>query len=136
VVSHDRFFMDKVVDHLFVFSGKGDIRIFPWNYSVYRQSEEYENLNIQSTILEQKPRVPTEKKKEKYRSLSFNEKRELETLETEIGHLEKEKADLETALSSGILSAKELTEKSQRIGEVIQSIEMKTSRWMELSEGL
>ncbi len=134
VVSHDRFFMDKVIDHLFVFSGKGDIRIFPGNYSVYRQSEEYENLNIQSSILQQNLRAPKEKKKEKPVRLSFNEKRELETLETEIVHLEKEKADLETSLSSGILSAKELTEKSQRIGEVIQSINMKTSRWMELSD--
>lgn len=134
VVSHDRFFMDKVVDHLFVFSGKGDIRIFPGNYSVYRQSEVYEDLNDQSTVLLQKPKALTEKKKEKPGKLSFNEKRELETLEIEIEQLEKEKSVLEAALSSGTLGAKELNEKSQRIGELIQFIESKTGRWMELSE--
>jgi ABC transport system ATP-binding/permease protein len=133
VVSHDRFFMDKVVDHLFVFSGKGEIRIFPGNYSVYRHSVEYNHVIQETTDLQAKPQKP-EKKKEKPGKLSFNEKRELEALEKDIAQMEQEKSDLETALSTGRLSTQELNEKSQRIGEVIHLIESKTIRWMELSE--
>jgi ABC transport system ATP-binding/permease protein len=136
VVSHDRFFMDKVVDHLFVFSGKGSIRIFPGSYTIYRNSREYEELKKTEKDVPLEPLAPVVKKKEKSRKLSFNEKKELETLEKEIEKLEAEKSGLEASLSSGSISGQELIEKSARIGEVIQLLDSKTYRWLELSEYL
>ena len=133
IVSHDRFFMDKVVDHLFVFSGKGDIRIFPGNYSIYRENrtlEEEEKKPTAVPVTSQR----TEEKKDKTGKLTFNQKRELASLEKEIELLETEKTGLESALSSGRLSGNDLMEKSNRIGKVIHQIELKTNRWMELSE--
>jgi ABC transport system ATP-binding/permease protein len=136
VVSHDRFFMDKVVDHLFVFSGKGSIRIFPGSYTIYRNSREYEELKKTEKDVTVEPLAPVVKKKEKSRKLSFNEKKELEKLEREIEKLEAEKSELEATLSSGKIGGKELIEKSGRIGEVIQLLDSKTYRWLELSEYL
>lgn len=134
VVSHDRFFMDKVVDHLFVFSGKGSIRIFPGSYTIYRNSREYEELKKTEKEVSLESSAPVIKKKEKSRKLSFQEKKELDNLEKEIEKLEAEKNGLETALSSGLLDGKELTKKSARIGEVIHLLDAKTYRWLELSE--
>lgn len=136
VVSHDRFFMDKVVDHLFVFNGKGSIRIFPGSYTIYRNSLEYEELKKSDKEVSVVLPAPVAMKKEKSRKLSFQEKKELETLEKEIENLEAEKSELEASLSSGSISGQELIEKSARIGEVIHLLDSKTYRWLELSEYL
>ena len=135
VVSHDRYFMDKIVDHMLVFHGNGDIQDFPGNYSHYREWK----------VWQEKERKEKEKKaevkktavrpgKESRNKLSYKEQREFETLETEITSLETEKKELETGLCSGNLSVAELTQKSHRIGELIEMIDEKMMRWMELSD--
>jgi ATP-binding cassette subfamily F protein uup len=132
VVSHDRFFMDKIVDHLFVFEGDGVIRDFPGNYSDYRDWEEDRSSAIQSAAKSEKPvreKPVAEKKK-----LGFKEKRELDELEKEIGSLEKEKKILEEELNSGLLAAGELQKKSIRHGELSSQLEEKELRWLELSD--
>ncbi|NDV68730.1 ABC-F family ATP-binding cassette domain-containing protein [Dysgonomonas sp. 25] len=138
VVSHDRYFMDKVVDHLLAFSGNAQIKDFPGNYSDYREwkeiqdslAREAEQAKPKDTKpVEEKKQQPTEKKK-----LSYKEKKEFEELDALIPRLEEEKAAIEAALSSGALSTEELLAKSQRISELIAEIDEKTMRWMELSE--
>ncbi|MDR2057429.1 MAG: ABC-F family ATP-binding cassette domain-containing protein [Dysgonamonadaceae bacterium] len=139
VVSHDRYFMDKVVDHLLVFKGEAEIKDFPGNYTQYRsavnkepalKSKESSGANKkQSPTLDS--RTSAENKKQK---LSFNEKRELEVLEKEIPALEVEQTQLETQLSSGTLLTNELLAKSQRISQIIDELDAKMIRWMELSE--
>lgn len=133
VVSHDRYFMDKVVDHLLVFNGQGDIRDFPGNYSNYRDWKEARAQH------EKEASKPVEEKTEKVRlnekrKLSFKERRELEQLESDIEALEQEKKELEEALCSGSLSVDELTEKSKRLPLLNDELDEKTLRWMELSE--
>ena len=133
VVSHDRFFMDKVVDHLLVFDGQGDIRNFPGNYSDYRNWKE---IKMQS---EKETSKPVEEKTVKVRlnekrKLSFKERRELEQLEMDITALEQEKKEIEEALCSGVLSVDELTVKSKRLPLLNDELDKKTMRWMELSE--
>ena len=133
VVSHDRYFMDKVVDHLLVFNGQGDIRDFPGNYSNYR---DWKEARVQH---EKETSKPAEEKTEKVRlnekrKLSFKERRELEQLESDIAALEQEKKELEEALCSGTLSVDELTEKSKRLPLLNDELDEKTLRWMELSE--
>lgn len=133
VVSHDRYFMDKVVDHLLVFNGQGDIRDFPGNYSHYRDWKEMRDLRQKE---EEKPK---EEKTDRVRlndkrKMSYKEKREFEQLEKDIAALEGEKEQIELALCSGALSVDELTEKSIRLPEVNNLIEEKTMRWLELSE--
>lgn len=133
VVSHDRYFMDKVVDHLMVFNGQGDIRDFPGNYTQYR---EWQELHKQ---LEKENTKPKEEKVARIRlndkrKLSYNEKKELERLETEIAALESEKEEIETALCSGTLDIDTLTKHSIRLPELSNEIDEKTLRWMELSE--
>ncbi|NDV59175.1 ribosomal protection-like ABC-F family protein [Bacteroides sp. 519] len=133
VVSHDRYFMDKVVDHLLVFNGQGDIRDFPGNYSDYRDwksANEQKEKEAAKPKEEKKQRVRTDEK----RRMSFKEKREFEQLETEIATLEEEKRQLEEALCSGSLSVDELTEKSKRLPIITDLIDEKTMRWLELSE--
>ncbi len=133
VVSHDRYFMDKVVDHLLVFNGQGDIRDFPGNYTDYR---EWKELKSQK---EKEERKPVEEKMVKVRQtdkrkLSFKEKKELEQLEADIEALEQEKKQIEEALCSGTLKVDELTEKSKRLPVLNDELDEKTLRWMELSE--
>lgn len=133
VVSHDRYFMDKVVDHLLVFNGQGDIRDFPGNYSDYRDWKEAKAQH------EKEAEKPKEEKTNRVRlndkrKMTFKEKREFEQIEKELMELEEEKADIEQALCSGTLSADELTEKSKRIATVTDLIDEKTMRWLELSE--
>jgi ABC transport system ATP-binding/permease protein len=137
IVSHDRFFMDKLVDHLFIFEGEGEIFDFPGNYSEYRATvklQEQEAAKIKAAQQPEKNKQPQktidtgEKKK-----LSFKEKKELEQLETDLESLENEKIQLESELSSGILKSEELLVKSHRIGEVMNLIDEKTDRWLELS---
>lgn len=136
VVSHDRFFMDRIVDHLFVFDGEGNIRDFPGNYSIYReqlQAEDDRKKKEQTA----KPKPVQEKPKNKpVNKMNFNEKKEFEQLEQEIRRLEAEKEALEKALSSGNLSAEELTEKSHRFGVLRDELDEKEMRWLELSEKL
>jgi len=139
VVSHDRYFMDKVVDHILVFHGNADIQDYPGNYTQYRlwktQREKEESANTtsvsdnQSSAEKVSYRQPSDKKK-----LSYKEQKELEALDKEIPELEAEKKAVEDALNSGTLPMDELNEKSARIGELINEIEEKTMRWLELSE--
>lgn len=135
VVSHDRYFMDKVVDHLLVFHGEGQITDFPGNYIQYR------NYNTLETNKETKKRDEINKNKEKkiYRNddrrrLSFKEKMELQNLEKEIEKLENEKKVIEDSLCSGSLGVEELTEKSIRLPILNNELDAKTFRWLELSE--
>ena len=134
VISHDRYFMDKVVDHIFVFNGQGDIRDFPGNYSDYREWKEMKERHERS---QQKPvktkPVQTSKPTEKTK-LSYNERREFERLELEIAQLEEEKRQLESDLSSGTLSVSEVTDKSKRYSELLEELDTKSMRWLELSE--
>ncbi len=133
IVSHDRYFMDKVVDHLFVFEGAGVIRDFPGNYSIYRDNKEVER---QQLIRE----TPSKEKKEKPKQepakgkLSFREKMEFENLGKEISALEEEKRAIEKALSTGGTDSAELHRMSIRIGEVMALLDEKELRWLELSE--
>lgn len=133
VVSHDRYFMDKVVDHLMVFNGQGDIRDFPGNYSDYRDWKEAKAQKEKEAEKPQEEKTSRVRLNDK-RKMSFKEKREFEQLEKEIAELEKEKAQIEELLCSGTLSVEELTEKSKRLPEVNDLIDEKTMRWLELSE--
>ena len=133
VVSHDRYFMDKVVDHLLVFNGQGDIRDFPGNYSDYRDWKEAKEQKEKEADKPQEEKTARVRLNEK-RKMSFKEKREFEQLEKEIAELETEKALIEEQLCSGTLSVEELTEKSKRLPEVNDLIDDKTMRWLELSE--
>lgn len=133
VVSHDRYFMDKVVDHLLVFNGQGDIRDFPGNYSDYRDWKEAKSQKEKEVEKSQEEKTVRVRLNEK-RKMSFKEKREFEQLEKEIAELETEKALIEAQLCSGTLSVDELTEKSKRLPEVNDLIDEKTMRWLELSE--
>ena len=132
VVSHDRYFMDKVVDHIFVFNGNGDIKDFPGNYTDYRywREEEKENAKPAEKNVQQKVTYRIETK----RKLTFKERKEYESLEPEIMQLEEEKSLLEQEMSSGMLDTETLLAKSQRIQVVIELIDEKTNRWVELSE--
>jgi ABC transport system ATP-binding/permease protein len=138
IVSHDRYFMDKLVDHLFIFEGDGAIYDFPGNYSDYSASQKQQEIEERRNEMKIKPRAtirsskdpePSAKKK-----LSFKERKELEQLTTEIPLLEMEKSVLESSLSSGTLKSEELISKSNRIGELISLIDKKTDRWLDLSE--
>jgi len=132
VVSHDRFFMDKIVDHLFVFDGDGVIKDFPGNYSDYRDWAEEKAKAEQNTAKTEKP--VREKQVSEKRKLSFKEKKELEDLEKEIGQLESEKKTLEEELNSGTLPSDELHKKSMRYSTISNLLEEKEMRWLELSE--
>lgn len=140
VVSHDRYFMDKVVDHLLVFNGQGDIRDFPGNYTQYREWKENKALQEKKKKEKEKPAASTQEEKapkvrqDGKRRMSFKERREFEQLEQDISVLEAEKKALEEALCSGTLSVEELTEKSKRLPVVSDLIDEKTMRWLELSE--
>ena len=133
VVSHDRYFMDKVVDHLLVFNGQGDIRDFPGNYSDYRDWKEAKAQKEKEAEKPQEEKTARVRLNDK-RKMSFKEKREFEQLEKEIAQLEAEKAQIEELLCSGTLSVDELTDKSKRLPEVNELIDEKTMRWLELSE--
>lgn len=137
VVSHDRYFMDKVVDHIFVFNGEGDIKDFPGNYTEYRDWRDEERAAAVKEAAAQAAKTAPAKQShrtEEKRKLTFKEKREYEALEAEIFQLEEEKAAIEQAMSSGTLSTAHLLEKSARIQQVMELIDEKTMRWLELSE--
>ena len=140
VVSHDRYFMDKVVDHLLVFHGNADIQDFPGNYTQYRAwKEERDALKKQEEAALQAKKNPTPEKPrrqetEAKRRLTFKERKEFEALDAEIPQLEAEKAELEQAMSSGTLSTEELLAKSERITQLMEELDEKSMRWLELSE--
>lgn len=138
VVSHDRYFMDKVVDHLLVFKGEGEIDDFPGNYSEYREWKSLrEQEEQQERELHKKESATTKQNTwggEKKRKLSFKEKQEMQQLEADIEKLEAEKAEIESALCSGTLSVDDLTEKSKRLPVLSKELDTKSMRWLELSE--
>lgn len=140
VVSHDRYFMDKVVDHLLVFKGEGEIQDFPGNYTQYREwcrlqpKTEGEGTEKKATKPTAKEQPSATQKKEGKRKMTYKEKREYELLTKELEQLENEQKTLEEALCSGQLSVEELTEKSKRLPEIKDEIDEKEMRWLELAE--
>jgi ATP-binding cassette subfamily F protein uup len=132
VVSHDRYFMDKLVDHLLVFEGEGAVRDFPGNYSSYRAAAPTEEI-VKPSETAPKPTVTptTESVKKKP---SFKEKREFEILEKEMASLNKEKSSITERLSTGNMVFEELQKLSHRIGEINRDLDQKEMRWLELSE--
>nr|WP_294859896.1 ABC-F family ATP-binding cassette domain-containing protein [Prevotella sp.] len=140
VVSHDRYFMDKVVDHLLVFKGEGEIQDFPGNYTQYREwcrlqpKTEGEGAEKKATKPTTKEQPSATQKKEGKRKMTYKEKREYEQLTKELEQLENEQKTLEEALCSGQLSVEELTEKSKRLPEIKDEIDEKEMRWLELAE--
>ncbi len=134
VVSHDRYFMDKVVDHLLVFKGNGEVKDFPGNYTQYREWQGLQDQNSQSTQSSQSTQTKSSYRHDDRRRLSYKEKRELEQLEREIAALEEEQRMLEEQLCSGTLSVEELTEKSKRLPLLKDELDEKSMRWLELSE--
>lgn len=137
IVSHDRFFMDKIVDHLLVFRGEGEIKDFPGNYTQFR---EWESLKPKELADNKNNSSDTEKKEkrefvgEQRRKKTYKEKCEFERLEKEIAALEEEQKSIEEALCSGTLPIDELTEKSKRLPVIKDELEEKEMRWLELSE--
>lgn len=134
IVSHDRHFLDRLVDHLFVFCGNGVVKDFIGNYSEYRSFIKDYRKEQAAAAKELSVRGEGKTKTEKVRRLSWKEQREMETLEAEIEALNAEKASLEESLSSGTLGTEELMKASERIGEVIKLCDEKEMRWLELSE--
>ena len=148
VVSHDRYFMDKVVDHLLVFRGKGEIKDFPGNYTQYREAEDERqkadavakannaqknsakvNSSVSQSSEKAKPRLSEQK-----RRLSYKERKEFEQLEQEIEQLEIEKKQIEDALSTGKLTVQDITDMSKRLPQLSEELDEKSMRWLELSE--
>ncbi len=136
VVSHDRYFMDKVVDHLLIFKGEGVVKDFPGNYTQYR---EWSALKSKEDSEKEKSRTEKAPVKKDYhhdtrRRMSYKEKREFEQLTADIEKLENEQKQLEMELCSGQLSVEELTEKSKRLPKLKDELDEKSMRWLELSE--
>lgn len=132
VVSHDRYFMDKVVDHILVFKGEGVIDDFPGNYTQYRQYsalQSKEEAKADASVKEKKSY-----RNDSRRRMSYKEKREFEQLEKDIASLEQQQHEIEEALCSGTLSVEELTEKSRLLPKLKEDIDEKSMRWLELSE--
>lgn len=140
IVTHDRFFMDKLVDHLFVFEGEGKIRDFHAPYTIYRevQKEEERRLKEAESVAKKaaiskeisKPKIKNDKPKK----LSYKEKTEFDNLEKDMDKLNAEKEEIEAALNTGSLIGDELVEKAKRIAEIIDLLDEKEMRWLELSE--
>ena len=135
VVSHDRYFTDKVVDHLLVFKGQGEIKDFPGNYTQYR---EWLTLMPRAQKEAKEEKTPPKRREESSsgarRRMSFKEKREFEQLEKDIEQLEAEKKQIEEALSSGTLSVDDITTMSKRLPLLTDELDEKSMRWLELSE--
>ena len=141
MVSHDRYFMDRVVDHLFVFHGNGEVQDFPGNYTQYRleakddgskntTTQTTKSNNLRAAAPQDNKKVKTEQK----RKLSFKEKKELEELEVRMPQLEAEKAELEALLSGGATLADEIAQASARYQEVQAALDEAEMRWLELSD--
>jgi ATP-binding cassette subfamily F protein uup len=152
IVSHDRYFMDRLVDHLLVFEGEGEVRDFPGNYSDYRVWQKEQDkinsqsaignrqsgagTNMQSAIGNTQPAAVADTKPVKAKKLSFKEQREFEQLEKDIPALEAEKETVSAAMSSGNLPYAELQKLTDRITQITNELEEKEMRWLELSEGM
>jgi len=138
VVSHDRYFMDKVVDHIFEYKGEGVIKDFPGNYTQLREkqqdTERQLTLNKSLKNLNPEPIPETPLKKEKKSGMSFKEKKEFEALGIEIQKLESEKSIIESEMSRGSLNPDDLYSKSKKHGELVKILDDKEMRWLELSE--
>ena len=135
VVSHDRYFMDKVVDHLLVFKGDGVIQDYPGNYTQYREWREEQERQKEKTNVPKVQRKPTsESKEEKPRRLTYKERMEYEALDKEIPELEAEKTAIEEKMYSGTCSGEEITRLSQRFAELNDMLDEKGLRWLELGE--
>lgn len=136
IVSHDRYFMDKVVDHILVFKGQGNIKDFPGNYTQYREwTDDEEKQATETEEKKQEQRKEQESRVEKQKTkLSYKEKREFEHLEKDIEQLETEKKTIEDKLSSANISVDEITTLSKRLPIVMNELDEKTNRWLELSE--
>ena len=138
VVSHDRYFMDKVVDHLLVFKGEGEIQDFPGNYTQYREFLKMKTKEEEQKNIQPKKKTTAEPKKDYHnntkRKMTFKEKREYEQLSDRISQLEEEQKQIETALCSGRLTVEELTEKSKRLPLLKEELDGLELRWLELSE--
>jgi ATP-binding cassette subfamily F protein uup len=140
IVSHDRYFMDKLVDHLFVFEGDGVIGDFPGNYSEWRRSilkprksDEPKKAPVAEVTVKQTPKPRPEQPKQK-RKISFKEKHEFETLEKEIPELERLKVYLNDSINSGTLPYEELNKAIEQLADVSNRLGQKEIRWLELSE--
>lgn len=138
VVSHDRYFMDKVVDHLLVFKGEGEIQDFPGNYTQYREFLKMKTKEEEQKNIQPKKKTAADPKKDYHnntkRKMTFKEKREYKQLSDRISQLEEEQKQLETALCSGRLTVEELTEKSKRLPLLKEELDGLELRWLELSE--
>ena len=134
IVSHDRYFMDKIVDHLFVFDGEGTIKDFPGSYTIWRNKQLDDEEQEKKRLKKPEPKEISKAVKVKERKLNFNEKKELEQLEKDIEALENEKAQINENLNSGTLTSIELQEKSTRFSMISDILEEKEMRWLELSE--
>lgn len=133
IVSHDRYFMDKVVDHILVFNGDGQIKDFPGNYTIYRetinQQSQKDQAEVSKSVSPQK-----QKPNESRRKLTFKEKHEMEQLELDIDRLEAEKKEIEAALSGGTIAVDKIVEYSKRLPLLNDELDEKSMRWLELSE--
>lgn len=135
IVSHDRYFLDKLCDHLFIFEGEGKIRDFNGTYTEYRIAEQSEQVQKEQQKSLQKAPPKIEKKvKTQKKGLSYKEQREYEDLEQAIENLEQEKAQLEAKLNSGELDHEALQNQAEALGEILELIDEKTLRWLELAE--
>lgn len=132
IVSHDRYFMDKVVDHLLVFKGNGVVNDFPGNYTQYREWCSLKSRDEETAA--KKDSRPREKRHQERRKMSYKEKMEFAQLEKEIAELEKEQKEIEEQLCSGKLPVDKLTEKSKRLPLIKEELDLKEMRWLELSE--
>ncbi len=133
IISHDRYFMDKVVDHILVFKGEGEIQDFPGNYTQFREWDSLQPADTSKEEKREKTPVKSNRSDEK-KKMSYKEKREYETLESEIAKLETEISNLEAELCSGSLSIEELTDKSILLPKLKKELDDKSMRWLELSE--
>ena len=139
VVSHDRYFMDKMVDHLFVFEGQGELKDIVGNYTVFRQQQLDKKRGVKQNITKEEPEIKEKTispsaVESKKRKLSFKEKEEYETIERRLPELEKTKDELTLTLSSGELSNDELIKNGTALGKVVEEIDALTERWIELAE--
>ncbi|MFO7620068.1 MAG: ABC-F family ATP-binding cassette domain-containing protein [Bacteroidales bacterium] len=133
VVTHDRFFLDKIVDHLFVFEGNAQVRDFPGNYSIWKDYTDAREQKQRRQVRE-KESAQVNVRVVKRNGLSYKEKQELQQLETDLEALEKEKSSIEESFNDSNLIHEELLRKSERLGEIIREIEQKSNRWIDLSE--
>ena len=134
IVSHDRYFMDKVVDHLLVFKGGGEVQDFPGNYTQYREWRSLKSKEENGNAKKRETTKPSRPRPEQQRRMTYKEKQEFMQLEKDIDALEKEKKLIEEQLCSGNLPIDELTEKSKRLPVINEELDNKEMRWLELSE--